>query len=338
MNILLTSVGRRSYLVEYFKQALGKSGFVFGANSEADTSGMVSSDRAFIVPKVNSQEYIPTLLKICKENQVGLIVSLFDIDLPYLSAEKSQFEAIGVTLVVSNPTVIEVANDKWKTFEFLQSNKIKTPLTFKQLSAFKIGLVHGEIKFPVIVKPRWGMGSIAIYKADTLEEVEFFVSYTQKQIKNSYLNILSNKDLEKSVLIQEFVPGTEYGVDVLNDLEAKHIVTVVKQKMAMRSGETDGAIVVNNERVELLANRVSVILGHIGNLDIDILLDPKSGEHSVLEFNARFGGGYPFSHLAGVNFPKLLIDMVQNKKIDTDLINFTVGIKSLKFIKPRAIV
>ena len=335
MNILLTSVGRRSYLVEYFKQALGSSGYVFGANSEAETSGMVGADKAFIVPKVNSSEYIPVLLKICQENQVRLVISLFDIDLPYLSAAKSQFEAVGVTLMVSDPFVIDVANDKWKTFEFLQNNKIKTPLTFKQLSMFKFGFSNGEIKFPVIVKPRWGMGSMAIYQADTFEEVAFFVSYIQKQITNSYLSILSKQEIDESVLIQEFVPGIEYGIDILNDLEAEHVVTVVKQKMAMRSGETDGAVVVNNEKVEKLANRVGESLRHIGNLDIDILLDPKSGKPSVLEFNARFGGGYPFSHLAGVNFPRVLIDMVLKKKIKTDLINFTVGIKSLKFIEPR---
>lgn len=87
-----------------------------------------------------------------------------------------------------------------------------------------------------------------------------------------------------------------------------------------------------------MANRVGEVLGHIGDLDIDILLDSKSGKASVLEFNARFGGGYPFSHLAGVDFPKLLIDLAQKKKVDMNLIDFMVGVKSLKFIEPRVIV
>ena len=33
MNILLTSVGRRGYLVKYFKEALGAAGKVFGADN-----------------------------------------------------------------------------------------------------------------------------------------------------------------------------------------------------------------------------------------------------------------------------------------------------------------
>ena len=34
MNILLTSVGRRAYLVKYFKEALGSGGRVFVSNSD----------------------------------------------------------------------------------------------------------------------------------------------------------------------------------------------------------------------------------------------------------------------------------------------------------------
>src|SRR5690606_13564048 len=82
MNVLLTSVGRRSYLVEYFKDALGPKGKVIATNSESLTSGMIVSDKSYTVPRVDSEKYIPRLLEICHENDIGLVVSLFDIDLP----------------------------------------------------------------------------------------------------------------------------------------------------------------------------------------------------------------------------------------------------------------
>ena len=43
MNILLTCVGRRDYLVEYFKIALGNRGQVFAANTYAETAGKLNT-------------------------------------------------------------------------------------------------------------------------------------------------------------------------------------------------------------------------------------------------------------------------------------------------------
>lgn len=335
MNILLTSVGRRSYLVEYFKKALNGNGLVIGANSDIETSAMQVVDKAFKVPNVNSDNYIPTILDICKSENISLVVSLFDIDLPYLAKNKDKFDELGVCLVVSEKEVIDIANDKWSTYNFLINNDLPTPKTYKSLLSFKDAVSKKEISFPVIIKPRWGMGSLSVYKAENMEDVTFFISYCQRAIQSSYLNILSTQ-LDESVLIQEYITGKEFGVDVFNDLNANRLVTVAKEKVAMRSGETDAATVVNNPLIQNLANSLGNRLGHVGNLDIDIFLD-SLGNPYVLEFNARFGGGYPFSHLAGVNFPALLIQMANGDKLDSKYLEYEVGTRGMKFINPMRV-
>lgn len=332
MNILLTSVGRRSYLVDYFKQALNGNGLVIGANSDINTSAMQVVDKSYEVPYVNSDDYIPAILDICKSENIGLVVSLFDIDLPYLAKAKYKFDELGICLVVSNEKVVNIANDKWETYNFLRANQLPTPKTYKSIISFKEALSTNQISFPVIIKPRWGMGSLSVYKAENMEDVTFFVSYCQRAIQSSYLNILSTQ-LEESVLIQQYITGKEFGIDVFNDLNTNRLVTVAKEKVAMRSGETDAAIVVDNSLIEDLANNLGNKLGHIGNLDIDILLDDL-GNPYILEFNARFGGGYPFSHLAGVNFPALLIQMAKGDELESKYLKYKVGVKGIKFISP----
>lgn len=52
------------------------------------------------------------------------------------------------------------------------------------------------------------------------------------------------------LLIQEYVSGTEYGVDVINDLNGKYVTTFVKMKLSMRGGETDKAVTVDFPEVE----------------------------------------------------------------------------------------
>lgn len=335
MNILLTSVGRRGYLVNYFKNAIQPKGRVIAANSEALTSGMIVADKSYTVPRVNSVDYISKILEICQVEDIGMVVSLFDIDLPYLAKAHEQFVKAGVHLVISNPWVIEIANDKWKTYTFLSERFLATPKTYKNIQSFEKALYESEIKFPVIVKPRWGMGSLSVYKAENIKDVRFFIDYCKRAVKSSYLNIISS-EIEESILVQEYISGREFGIDVFNDLQANKLTTVVKEKIGMRAGETDVAIVVNNPEVRKLAESVGENLKHVGNLDIDILLDKKNVPY-VLEFNARFGGGYPFSHLAGVDFPKLLVQMANGSELDKNLLDFKLGIKGMKFIEPTQI-
>ena len=47
-------------------------------------------------------------------------------------------------------------------------------------------------------------------------------------------------------------------------------------------------------------------LPHRGNMDCDFL--ERDGRMFLLEMNPRFGGGYPFTHMAGANHVGMLID------------------------------
>lgn len=74
----------------------------------------------------------------------------------------------------------------------------------------------------------------------------------------------------------------------------------------MRVGKTDTAKIVENNVILKLSKKIANLSKHIGNLDMDIL--SNGDKYYVLEMNARFGGGYPFNHLAGVNLPQALIE------------------------------
>ena len=52
----------------------------------------------------------------------------------------------------------------------------------------------------------------------------------------------------------------------------------------------------------------------------------------VLEMNARFGGGYPFSHMGGCNLPKAIVDWAEGKTVDKSVISAKTGITGYKEI------
>jgi len=272
------------------------------------------------------------LMVYCLRNNISMVLSLFDIDLPILSKNKSKFTQNGITLVVSDFEFIKVCNDKWLTYNYLLKNNISTPSTFLTLLEAKSALQENKIAFPLIIKPRWGMGSIGVFQADNLDELEILYSKSLTIIKNSYLNYESKQYIEHSVLIQEMLIGQEYGLDILNDLAGYYLVCVPKKKLAMRAGETDIAEIIENKELIEVGKKISKLAMHIGNLDVDIFF--SKNRYFVLEMNCRFGGQYPFSHLSGVDFPKAIIKMVNKEEIDPEFLTPTYGVIGFKDLLP----
>lgn len=94
---------------------------------------------------------------------------------------------------------------------------------------------------------------------------------------------------------------------------------VVKAMLRAGASETDKAITVDLPEVREMGGKIGEDLGHIGNLYVDIM-QRVDGAYCVLELNPRFGGGFPFSYEAGVNFPKALIQMIKGESFDPQML------------------
>ena len=143
------------------------------------------------------------------------------------------------------------------------------------------------------------MGSLSIFEDENKKELEVLYEKAKRSIQKSYLRFESNADMNRAILIQEKIKGDEFGLDIFNDFEGENLSVTVKKKYAMRSGETDIAQVTENVELKAVGKKIAKSLSHIGNLDMDILL--SDGKAYIIDMNARFGGGYPFTHNAGVN-------------------------------------
>ena len=85
MNILFTCAGRRNYLINFFREALGSNGKLFAIDSNPYASALQEADKAFILPPINNGKYLDKLLEICQKYQVRILISLNDLDLAELS-------------------------------------------------------------------------------------------------------------------------------------------------------------------------------------------------------------------------------------------------------------
>lgn len=317
MNILFTCAGRRTYLLKYFKENMQKGDRVVATDMQLSAPALSVADIKIQVPSVYANDYIDKILTICQEQHINALISLNDLELPILANNKEKFEAVGVKVIVSDPKVIDIAFDKYKTSLWVESLGLNAPKTYVTLQSTKEALAKGEITFPLFMKPRWGSGSIGLETIDDIEELDIYYHLLMKKIKKTILATASTGD--EYIMIQEKLTGNEFGLDVMNDLEGNLVAVSVKQKLAMRAGETDKAKTVDMPEVKEIGTIIGRNLKHIGNLDVDIM-QRENGEYCVLELNPRFGGGFPFSYEAGVNLPKAIIEWVKGNTIDPSIL------------------
>lgn len=322
MNILFTCAGRRTYLLKYFKENMSEGDLIVATDMQLSAPALTAADIKVQVPAVYDPSYIDVTLDICKKYNIKALLCLNDLELPILAENKSKFEALGVKVIVSDSEVIDIAFDKYKTAQWVESIGLNAPKTYVTLASAKEALAKGEIAFPLFMKPRWGSGSIGLETIDDMEELDIYYHLLMKKIKKTILATASVGD--EYIMIQEKLTGNEYGLDVMNDLEGNNVAVSVKQKLAMRAGETDKAITVDMPEVREMGATIGRNLRHIGNLDVDIM-QRANGDYCVLELNPRFGGGYPFSYEAGANMPKAILQWLKGEKVNATTLNPEVG-------------
>ena len=327
MNILITSVGRRAYMVKYFQDIIGSSGQVHVSNSDDMTVAFQYADKGVVSPNIYDETYIQFLLEYCKDNAINALISLFDIDLLVLAKNKDAFAAIGTRVIVSSFNLVSICNDKWKTYEFLLQNKFNVPKTYLTLQDTLESIKRDELRYPVVVKPRFGCGSIAVSIAEDREELMFYYKKTLMLVEQTYLNYESAAVVDK-VIFQGLLRGQEYGADIFNDLDGNFQNVIIKKKLAMRAGETDIAETVEEPGLFSILERLGKLTRHIANLDCDVFM--VDGVPFILELNARFGGGYPFSHMAGANFPKAIHHWLDGIQVDHELLCAKSGVLCYK--------
>jgi carbamoyl-phosphate synthase large subunit len=328
MNVLLTCAGRRILPLRAFQRAVNGRGRVLACDSDPHAPALSKADQAFVVPGIQDPEYIDSLLSICRERQVGLLVPAMEPELSLLAQHRERFLQAGTFPLVSSAEVVETCADKLATAAFLSTLGIASPTTCASLESARRALAEGKLAFPLIVKPRWGMGSIGLEVCHDDEELELSYRLVRRHLPRTLFAMVSSTDAERSVLIQERLAGTEFGFDIVNDLGGRYVGALLRRKLRMRAGQTDRAVTVRDSALERIVRKIGMALGHFGCLDGDLMVT-RNGV-VVLDLNPRPGGGYPFSHVAGADLPAALVAWARHETPDPGWFKVRPGVVASK--------
>jgi carbamoyl-phosphate synthase large subunit len=291
--ILLTSIGKRVELINHLKTQAK----IVGADCSDLNAARHFADKFYKVPRVDSEDYLNELIRICRNERVDYLIPLLENEFELLAKNRDAFSAVGTTLVLSDEKIVNICKDKRLTAEFFNKYDIPAPETYKfDKSNADTDLLS---KTPLVIKPACGMGSDGVY----IVEDELDLKYALKHVEDP--------------IIQEKLSGREFTMDVLCDKNGEIIYLVTRERLEVRSGEVNKSKVTKVKSVVDISRKVMEALKQEGSIfgpfTLQCFLD-ENGEAKMLEINPRFGGGVPLSFEAGADYAGAFKDMLENKQ------------------------
>jgi carbamoyl-phosphate synthase large subunit len=290
MRILMTGAGGPSAISVW--KSLSAQHEIHMADMDPCAAGLylVAEDRRLLVPRGDAPELVPALLAACRARKIDLLLPTVDAEFVPLALARADFEALGVALPISPLDCLRVCRDK---HELLARVKGIVPVPdYEPLTPEAAARVTS---FPRFVKPRLGAGSRGAEKITRREDLDALPQ-------------------DGSILVQEYLPGEEYSVDVYVRGDGRVIAAVPRERMKTDSGIAVTARTVDVPEVIESARRVAEAIGvrYVANVQFKRAAD---GIFKLLEVNPRFPGTLPLTTAAGVDMPKLLVDDVAGKKL-----------------------
>jgi len=312
MNILFTSAGRRVVLLRSFRAALqdlGLHGSICVSDLKKNAPALHEADQFDLVPPIHDPGYISALEAICRKRKIKLLIPLVDHELHLLSQHRQRFEDFGTQILISSPETTALTLDKKHTGAFFTSVGVGTPKIFD----IEATLRDPKVRFPLLIKPSNGSSSIGVNRVDDLGELRFYRSHT------------------RNAILQEFITGQEYTLDVLVDFHGKVRSVVPRLRIETRAGEVSKGITVKDQ--DIIAAGIKVVEqlpGARGCITVQCFKTPE-GSIQFIEINPRFGGGFPLADQAGAHFPRWILQWLSGQDPQIKLDGWQAGLAMLRF-------
>jgi len=270
---------------------------IVAADMSVLATGLYAADVSYLVGRCDSDKYFETLSSIFKKESIDFYIPGTDVELKFCAINKQIImDDFNVYTVISSEEVIDISDDKYKTYLFLRKNGFDHPKT----NYLKDVDTQG-IEYPVIVKPSVGCRSIGVYKVNSLRELQPHLKNTKDVIIQEYVG---NKDMEYTCTVVK-VNGV--------------FSPVLALKRVLRSGDTYRAEPIKSEIIEQYVLDVATKLDIDGGCNFQLRLD-MNGSPKIFEINSRFSGTTPFCSQIGFNpvefYLKESIGLESNIKID----------------------
>ena len=311
LNILFTCIGRRVNLVQAFRKAMNElniTGKIIATDITLTSPAYHLADMGLLVPNAQRIEYVPAICEIVKKHRIGLLVPMTDLDLRSLARHKDKFTELGCCVMVGTEEIITLCRDK---------TRINHTISKAGLSAIRTLKLEEFLKtpfYPCFVKPISGSAGVGAG-----------VIRNEKELR-AHVMVFGER-----MIVQEYIPGQEYTIDVYRSRDGKVRCVIPRQRLQVRSGEVEKGLTVKDEELLRSGKQLGEALTGIWGVFCCQCRRSGTGPAKFFEINPRFGGGAPLSIAAGANLPLYLLQEVLGLPITAEFGNFTDRLLMLRY-------
>ena len=331
-TIIISSAGRRLYLIDWFREAfaaLDIEGRVVVAENDPTSSSASYGDVGRSLPKYDDPDYGRELMSLVAEFDAKILISANDYELIHVHVNSGLANSLRETgVLVPGVSAAWQAGcaDKLQMAQMLAAIEVPTPATVSGADDQGIDELSARAD-EFVVKHRFGSGSsgLRVVSADQVRQ-----AVTEAALSAPVAG--GHPGTRDDVVVQSKLPGAEYGVDIIGSLTDGGMLSGVlaRRKVRMRAGETDKAVTVDAAPFARISELIAGASDLTGLIDVDVFVD-DFGEASVIDINPRFGGGYPFVHLAGADVPLYYLSQAFDIEVDECWNKYELGVVSAKY-------
>lgn len=297
-NILVTGVGAviGQGIVKSLKMASIQTRSV-GIDCNPHSVGFHWTDAKRVVPRTDDPAWVETIINICNEEKIDLVLPGIEQDVRALLKHRSVIEQRSKALLLLNsPLALQVGLDKWELYLFAVQHDILVPKTL--LAQYDATI---DMDYPVLLKPRRGMAGKGIHLVTSPDDM-------QEKLERIMID---------DYLIQEHIgtDGEEYTVSAFGCADGS-ITQPIMFRRTLNYGSTFEAETVTDPQLSLCASMAARKLSICGPTNFQYR---KAGAgYYLIEVNPRFSSSTSIKTAFGFNEPEMCIrSFVQKQPIAT---------------------
>jgi carbamoyl-phosphate synthase large subunit len=251
------------------------------------------ADRA-IIPAGAAPGFAGALLARSRELGADVVIPTVDAELQPLAAAREEFARAGIALMLPPARALALTLDKLALAQACEG-AVRVPRT----ECLDETVDPGSWTYPVIVKPRTGSGSRDISTVMSPDELKATLSLTEPGA---------------GFLVQEYLPGEEYSIDVLSDADGRVVAGVPRVRARVDSGVSVAGRTMHDRELERFGATVAATVGLTYISNVQVRRD-HAGDPALLEVNPRAPGSLSLTVASGVDMPRLALSALRGSAL-----------------------